>query len=430
MTRTILNAVPIRTVITLLLVMIPVTVLAAEPLTLQQLQDQARTRRHLIQKFQTRALLEQQNVKIAGSAWRPRLDTGYSMQQLDEATLQETRESSRFQMGLSYNIYAGGRDHYTRKAAELQTEAAVLTLQAAIADLRLQVALRYLDCFESYQRRRIATEEERLLQRRYEDAHNRFQVGLIRRNDLLKIQVELDYAQQTRRSAEADYANRLDWLARETDQELNADALTFKDLERLPQLSPVNSYEYQMLSRRSDIKSLEQTIQALAQQEKVVAAGALPQVDLALIHARYGDNFALGADSHNAHDTRLQLNLSLNLYDGDRIRHTRTRARLAEQAATHELAELRQELITSLQQILRDYDVACTNLEVAEAAIEQARENLRVTDAAYREGLETATDVLDAVFLLSRAEYSYTSARSNVFREYYRLLRMLEQDSL
>ncbi len=401
---------------------------AAEPLKLATLQSQAVAKRHLIQKYATLLSIEEQTVQIGRSPLYPRLDTSYRIQQLDAATPQETRASSRLQAGLSYNLYAGGRHRYGLRAAELNAASAAWQLQAATFDLRLQVALRYLDCFESYQRWRITAEEERLLQRRYDDAWNRFQVGLIRRNDLLKIQVELDFVQQNKRSAEADYHNRLSWLAYEIDGPLAPGDLDFADLNDLPQVQSDPDWQTQMLSLRSEIKALELAGEALDNQVKVAGADTWPQVDLALIHARYGDNYGLGAGSRYDDDTRVQVNLSFNLFDGFRTRHTRTRAQLAAQAGRHDLAELKQHLLTRLNQILVDYQVAVDNLTVAEAGIAQARENLRVTDVAYREGLETAADLLDAVFLVSRAEFSYTRARASIFREYYRLLRMVEKE--
>ncbi len=70
--------------------------------------------------------------------------------------------------------------------------------------------------------------------------------------------------------------------------------------------------------------------------------------------------------------------------------------------------------------------MALKNLKVAESSISQADENLRITDISFKEGVETAADVLDAIFYLSRAKYNVINARNEVFLYYYRLVRITD----
>ncbi len=56
----------------------------------------------------------------------------------------------------------------------------------------------------------------------------------------------------------------------------------------------------------------------------------------------------------------------------------------------------------------------------------QAEENFRITDVSFKEGVETTTDVLDAIFYLSRAKYNFINARNKLFLDYYRLLRITD----
>jgi len=53
------------------------------------------------------------------------------------------------------------------------------------------------------------------------------------------------------------------------------------------------------------------------------------------------------------------------------------------------------------------------NISVAEKAIEQAEENLRMNEERYKYQVATATDVLDAVTLLAQARVNYYSALSD-----------------
>jgi outer membrane protein len=53
------------------------------------------------------------------------------------------------------------------------------------------------------------------------------------------------------------------------------------------------------------------------------------------------------------------------------------------------------------------------NITVAEKAIEQAEENLRMNEERYKYQVATQTDVLDAVTLLAQARTNYYGALSD-----------------
>jgi outer membrane protein len=50
------------------------------------------------------------------------------------------------------------------------------------------------------------------------------------------------------------------------------------------------------------------------------------------------------------------------------------------------------------------------NISVSQKSIEQAEENLRMSEERYKYQVATATDVLDAVTLLAQARTNYFSA--------------------
>jgi outer membrane protein TolC len=67
-------------------------------------------------------------------------------------------------------------------------------------------------------------------------------------------------------------------------------------------------------------------------------------------------------------------------------------------------------------------------VEVTEKAVSQAEENLRLQRLRYQEGVATATDVLDAVTLRSRAEANYWSGIYGVKRAEARLEYAMGRD--
>jgi len=119
--------------------------------------------------------------------------------------------------------------------------------------------------------------------------------------------------------------------------------------------------------------------------------------------------------------------VTMNLFDGFAKYAGISKARLAAQEVRYQINELKLSLSTELHNTYLDFQVSVENLDVARVAISQAEENLRITDAGFAEGVETATDVLDAVLFLSRARQNLVNARSRVFLDWFRLLRMVEE---
>ncbi len=83
-------------------------------------------------------------------------------------------------------------------------------------------------------------------------------------------------------------------------------------------------------------------------------------------------------------------------------------------------------LVTDLDNLFIDFEVSLENVEVANRSIEQAKENLRITQMKYDEGLQRESDLLDAITNLSRAQYNYVAVIRTLFANYFQLTRMVE----
>ena len=92
----------------------------------------------------------------------------------------------------------------------------------------------------------------------------------------------------------------------------------------------------------------------------------------------------------------------------------------------YDLRELENNLKALLKNTILDLNVAFDNLEVAESGRAEAQENLRVTDLSFSQGLSTSTEVLDAIFNLSRARFNKINAYTQVFENDFRMKRLVE----
>lgn len=392
--------------------------------SLQDLQAKAISNRQVIEKYKKALQKTEIDVHIAKSKFLPSVDIGYAANALDESSLIENSQNSGLTGAISYNIFSGFRDTYGIEGAEYLKQASEFELNGIIQDINYRVAIKYLDIFGKQKSLSVAEDEYKLLQKRYEDAQSRFHVGLIKKNDLLKIQVELDDTQQRLKKAQAELTKSVHAMSYEINAPVDAASLAFNEFDGFPTIKDFEYYHQRMLERRSDLKALEMVLEAKKRNAMMARSAFYPSVDITGSYKTFGDNFFMGMGDNNENEFRIHLTVSMNLFDGYRKYDTLKKATLDIQSVEHDISELKNQLAVDLKNTLLDYEVAVKNVSVAQTSISQAEENLRITDISYKEGVETAADVLDAIYYLSRAKQNYINARNGVYQEYYKLTRI------
>ena len=92
-----------------------------------------------------------------------------------------------------------------------------------------------------------------------------------------------------------------------------------------------------------------------------------------------------------------------------KVQQARAQQQVAEADLTRQVDTVKLE-VRAAYLALREWD---ESIDVAEASIEQAEENYRITVEQYNENITTSTEVLDAQTLQARAQVNYYNALSN-----------------
>ena len=181
-----------------------------------------------------------------------------------------------------------------------------------------------------------------------------------------------------------------------------------------------------MLSSRSEINALEAAISANDSRMAAEKGGYFPRLDVIGRYQRYDDEIINGNGEDVEDELRAQLELKMNLFQGYRTEATVVRAKLESRSLSYDLEELRDGFKQDLENLYIDFEVSLENVEVANRSIEQAEENLRITQLKYDQGLQRESDLLDAITSLSRAQYNYVAVVRTVFQNNFRLTRMID----
>lgn len=401
----------IRLCLPVLLLLLPGLVLASEGnRCLSSLMEAALENRDILKMYEISRRQAEEGVKEKKAAFFPGVDASYTAHRLNDSTLFENDENAAWKLAAKWNLFSGFQDQSLLGMARSRVAVQEALLEGLRQDIRLETALAFLTVHRALAEREVAENARSLYRQEYEHARSRHGVGVIRKADYLKIKVVLDDAEQGWVRADAAVAKAMKQLSRTTGLDLELSDLDFSDFDRLPSLEKEDVLSERMRAGRSELKILALSKTMAEEGLRQAKSAYLPRADLALSHGQSADNYALSDNTKD--ETRLTLSLSINLFDGLKKPAVVEQNRLAVSRMDHEQRELLDTLDMQLDTLFLDARVAEDNLKVAEAGLAEAEEHQRVTEYSYREGVSTATDLLDAIAYLSQARANRIVART------------------
>jgi outer membrane protein TolC len=252
------------------------------------------------------------------------------------------------------------------------------------------------------------------------EAHRRnaelfYQQGLIRKNDLLQAQVALADSRQQLETARANVRKAEMMLNRLMNRPL-ALPVNLSDAAAAVETSAADSYDpealgNQAIGERPLMQLLSNGIQQLGLTEKMVKSALYPTVALVGRYERSGDDLtASNNDYANADNASITVQLQWKFWRSGKTRADTDQVRQKMRALEASIEGHRRQILEEVHSSVLDCRVAGGNIDTAAAALEQAKENWRITDLQYREQTALASDVLDARTFLSRADANYYRA--------------------
>lgn len=251
----------------------------------------------------------------------------------------------------------------------------------------------------------VAEQEVKQLTEHLNDARNLYEFGLVTYNDVLQAEVARSDAEQRLITARNDVVNLRSALNKimglpvptpirlEEENKLVAPALSLEEASEAA------------LKRRSDLQAAKSRIE---QGEKTVSqakAGYYPRVFAQAGHTFQQNDFWLHDNQYFA-----ILGMEWSLFSGF---DTRAQVRQAKQRL-EQLRLQRQDLTEQIRLEVQTAYLAlketAERIRVTEKAVAQGEENLRLNQERYKEQVGTATDVIDAQTLLTKARVNYFNA--------------------
>lgn len=327
--------------------------------------------------------------------------------------------------GLQFSIplYAGGAINSGIDAARSGAQAAVGQLETVMRNIKLGVAEHYVGVLRAESAVVVADSNVATLATHTDDANNRYSLGAVPQNDYLAASVTLANAQQrllqTRnaldyaRAAYNRYLGRPLHTAVSLEPDLDIDRLV-PDNNTLEALSAIAQLQ------RPELTTLDRQAQALRKQSDVARAQARPQLALT------GGYMLLENEILDDEEFWVAgISMQWNLFDGGQSRKKSASLNRKALAVGHHRAELQSIVALQVRGAWNDRIEADSRLAVAESAVVQAAENLRVVRNRYNAGASTNVEVLDAQALREQSLSNHDNARYEVVLATLRLARAI-----
>jgi outer membrane protein len=363
----------------------------------------------------------------AVSDFLPQVDTQYSYTRLDEepsfyypppidtTVTIGTRDVYTWQSSVTQPVFTGGALINNYLLAKLGVDTARVEFERTKLDLILNVKESYYGVLKAEKVLEVAEQAVEQLESHHTVAQAFFDVGMIPKNDLLQVEVQLAQAKQDLMRAQ----NGLE-VARAAfntllRRDINEDVNLIEVLEYVPMVVDVGRLTEEAFQERPELKAAELGIKSAKRGVGLAASGLFPQASIVFNYERQGDDYTVSGSrySSDADSWSVMGVAQWKVWDWGKtvwgVGESKAKVFQAECA----LEEITDGVRLEVKQASLSVMEAEKNIQLAETAVSQAEENFRINEERYKGHVATSTDVLDALTLLTQARTNYYSALSD-----------------
>lgn len=256
----------------------------------------------------------------------------------------------------------------------------------------------------------VSEDEVKALEAHKKDSEVYFSQGLIQPNDLLRAEVALANSIQQLEIARSNVdkarfaLNRL--LNREPDT-----GLDIRDRDAAPEVKLITDpsrLEITALNKRPQMKLLGKSLEQLDLSMTIAKSAYYPVISLVGQYYQAGESFDGGDnDFQNDHNASMTVQAQWKFWQSGKIKADVNRSKEKIKAIKATIDNSANLIRQEVRNAVLDCQVAIKNIGTATKAMDQARENWRITQLQYQEQLATSTDVLDARNFLTQADTNY-----------------------
>lgn len=280
------------------------------------------------------------------------------------------------------------------------------------SELLFNIKNSYWGVFKANQFKKVMDETVEQTRAHVEDAKNLEKAGLLTRNDILKIEVQLSNVLY--QQIDAENGVKLSIVA--LNNILGIPLSTQIEIVSQANLNEYGSDELTSLinaaiEKRPELKSAGARIKASEAGVTMAKSSWYPQVGLYANYYYSKPNQRI-LPTQNRFDGTWDagINLSMNIWDWLTTKHQTDQAEAQLAQAVDGMGLIKDGITLEVTQNYLSLSQANKKIEIAKLIVSQAEENLRVTSQKFKNGLATSSDLIDAETSLISAKTNYTTS--------------------
>jgi outer membrane protein TolC len=298
------------------------------------------------------------------------------------------------------------------KLAELGLDRAEVSAKLTRQDVILDAKNAFFSVLKTHKLVEVAQQTVTSISSQKEVAENFYKVGLSPLNDLLQAQVQLANANQQLTTARNNLEIARSQFNTVLRRPINTPVLLVDELDYSSFQEGLDDCLETAQKNRLEIQVADLDIEVSEKQVKLTERDYFPSVSLTGTYARTGDDWQVdgGEGITDAAGWNVQATASWDFWQWGRTGYGRKEklARLVQ--SKYRKTEVLDSINLEVKQSYLRTKEAEQNIATIEKAVEQARENLRITEEQYKEQVATQTDVQVAQTLLTQTMTNYFNA--------------------
>lgn len=315
-------------------------------------------------------------------------------------------------LSLRQPIYTGGRLLSTKKSAEFITTSSELDFNNEKNNLASNVQIAFWNFYKALQVKKIADSIVAQSEQHIVDTKNFLINGLATTSDVLKLEVQNSNAklQQLEAANNIELSrvsfNRILGLPLDSRTQIDEEEIVF-----LPEEYNLANLTKEALDNRIELKSLDYKLKSASKNISAIKSSYYPLISLFSNYYYQNPNLRIQPPEDVFHSTwDVGINLSWDVWNWGNTSAQVTQAEQTYVQGKVNYEQLKESIELEVNQNYLNAAYLKERIEVSEKAVQQAKDNYRITKEKYDVQLATSTDIVDAETSLFQAETNYTNA--------------------
>ena len=308
---------------------------------------------------------------------------------------------------------------YMKKAGEVKVEVLKLKQERTREYLKFELNKAYMQLQMAYKNLEVLEGARNTVLANKKVIENYFKNGMIQKSDVLDMNVRVAEIDSQIRFAKSNVQNASDYLFYLLDE--SPENKVMKPAETLEYQDDLLALDPVLSNDRKDIQAFRKSLESYDYLVKSSEAKFLPRLNAFGSFELYDNK----PHQFNANGYLVGVELSWNIFDGMKAKSEIAKYKADLAKSETEVAQYQKQSTLELTKAFRQVADADHKVKLSKQAWEQTAEAYRIRKNRYEQGLEKASDVLNAETLMSKKELEYHQSvlEYNTALEYYKFLK-------